>query len=169
MCLIVFAWRTHPRYRLILAANRDEYFGRPTAPATFWDDHPGVLAGRDLEAGGTWLGITPQGRFARRARERFPHGRGDAGEISRRDRKTRQGLQRLQPARRRRGVAVLLLQPRRPRGARRAGRARPVEPSARYALAQGRKRQGRFFGSARQALRRRGGVASARRHATRLR
>src|SRR6266568_4688653 len=64
MCLIVFAWRTHPRHRLILAANRDEYFGRPTAPAAFWDDHPGVLAGRDLEAGGTWLGITPQGRFA---------------------------------------------------------------------------------------------------------
>jgi len=72
MCLIVFAWRTHPRHRLILAANRDEYFGRPTAPATFWDDHPGVLAGRDLEAGGTWLGITPQGRFAALTNYRNP-------------------------------------------------------------------------------------------------
>ncbi|HLQ01021.1 MAG TPA: NRDE family protein [Burkholderiales bacterium] len=72
MCLIVLAWRTHPRYRLIVAANRDEYFGRPTAPATFWDDHPGVLAGRDLEAGGTWLGITPQGRFAALTNYRNP-------------------------------------------------------------------------------------------------
>ncbi len=72
MCLIVFAWRTHPRHRLILAANRDEYFGRPTAPAAFWDDHPGVLAGRDLEAGGTWLGITPQGRFAALTNYRNP-------------------------------------------------------------------------------------------------
>src|SRR6266700_1366731 len=72
MCLIVFAWRTHPRHRLILAANRDEYFGRPTAPATFWHDHPGVLAGRDLEAGGTWLGITPQGRFAALTNYRNP-------------------------------------------------------------------------------------------------
>src|SRR5438445_726831 len=72
MCLIVLAWRTHPRYRLIVAANRDEYFGRPTAPAAFWDDHPGVLAGRDLEAGGTWLGITPQGRFAALTNYRNP-------------------------------------------------------------------------------------------------
>ncbi len=72
MCLIVLAWRSHPRYRLILAANRDEYFGRPTAPAAFWDDHLGVLAGRDLEAGGTWLGITPQGRFAALTNYRNP-------------------------------------------------------------------------------------------------
>jgi len=72
MCLIVLAWRIHPRYRLIVAANRDEYFGRPTAPAAFWDDHPGVLAGRDLEAGGTWLGITPQGRFAALTNYRNP-------------------------------------------------------------------------------------------------
>jgi uncharacterized protein with NRDE domain len=72
MCLIVLAWRTHPRYRLIVAANRDEYFGRPTAPAAFWDDHTGVLAGRDLEAGGTWLGITPHGRFAALTNYRNP-------------------------------------------------------------------------------------------------
>jgi uncharacterized protein with NRDE domain len=64
MCLIAFAWRAHRDYRLIVAANRDEYFRRPAAPAGFWDDHHGVLAGRDLEAGGTWLGITLRGKFA---------------------------------------------------------------------------------------------------------
>lgn len=64
MCLIVFALDCHPRYRLILAANRDEYFSRPTAPAAFWDDAPQVLAGRDLEARGTWLGVTTSGRLA---------------------------------------------------------------------------------------------------------
>ncbi|HTG80852.1 MAG TPA: NRDE family protein [Geobacteraceae bacterium] len=64
MCLIVFALDCHPRYRLILAANRDEYFNRPTAPAAFWEDAPQVLAGRDLLAGGTWLGATRDGRLA---------------------------------------------------------------------------------------------------------
>ena len=64
MCLIYVAWRRHPRYRLIVAANRDEYHARPTAPAHWWKDAPGVLAGRDLEAGGTWMGITRGGRFA---------------------------------------------------------------------------------------------------------
>jgi uncharacterized protein with NRDE domain len=64
MCLIVFACDCHPRYRLVLAANRDEYFSRPTAPAAFWHDAPEVLAGRDLEAGGTWLGVTRSGRLA---------------------------------------------------------------------------------------------------------
>ncbi len=72
MCLIVLAWRTHARYRLIVAANRDEYFLRPAAPAGFWEDHPGVLAGRDLEAGGTWLGITLGGRFAALTNYRNP-------------------------------------------------------------------------------------------------
>lgn len=72
MCLIVLAWRAHPRYRLIVAANRDEYFARPSAPAGFWDDSPPFLAGRDLEAGGTWLGITPQGRFAALTNYRNP-------------------------------------------------------------------------------------------------
>jgi uncharacterized protein with NRDE domain len=72
MCLIVLAWRTHPNYRLVLAANRDEYFVRPAAPAGFWDDHPNVLAGRDLEAGGTWLGITLDGRFAALTNYRNP-------------------------------------------------------------------------------------------------
>jgi uncharacterized protein with NRDE domain len=72
VCLIAFAWRSHPRYRLVVAANRDEYFGRPAAPAGFWDDHPNVLAGRDLEAGGTWLGITLNGRFAALTNYRNP-------------------------------------------------------------------------------------------------
>ncbi|MGE0709038.1 MAG: NRDE family protein [Planctomycetota bacterium] len=64
MCLIVFGWQTGPRHRLVLAANRDEYHDRPAAPAAFWIDAPDLLAGRDLEAGGTWLGITRGGRFA---------------------------------------------------------------------------------------------------------
>lgn len=64
MCLILLAHRAHPQYRLIVAANRDEWFGRPTAPAGFWADAPDVLAGRDLQARGTWLGVTRDGRFA---------------------------------------------------------------------------------------------------------
>ena len=64
MCLITFAYDCHPRYRLILAANRDEYFYRPTEDAHFWESHPWVLAGRDLEMLGTWMGITRSGRFA---------------------------------------------------------------------------------------------------------
>ena len=64
MCLILFAHRAHADYRLVVAANRDEWFGRPTAPAGFWSDAPDLLAGRDLEAKGTWLGVTRAGRFA---------------------------------------------------------------------------------------------------------
>jgi uncharacterized protein with NRDE domain len=64
MCLILFAWRAHPRYPLVVAANRDEFHARPTAAADFWADAPQVLAGTDLQAGGTWLGITRAGRFA---------------------------------------------------------------------------------------------------------
>ena len=64
MCLIVFAYRKHPEYPLILAANRDEFYDRPTAPLNYWQDHPDVLAGRDLTAGGTWLGINRNGRLA---------------------------------------------------------------------------------------------------------
>ncbi|MBL8385336.1 MAG: NRDE family protein [Burkholderiales bacterium] len=64
MCLIALAWRAYPGYRLIVAANRDEYHERPTAAAAFWDDAPHVLAGRDLRDGGTWMGVTRDGRFA---------------------------------------------------------------------------------------------------------
>ncbi|PKN10622.1 MAG: hypothetical protein CVU72_00600 [Deltaproteobacteria bacterium HGW-Deltaproteobacteria-7] len=64
MCLIVFAYNVHPSYRLVLAANRDEFYERPSAPADFWKDYPQVLAGRDLKNKGTWLGINKNGKFA---------------------------------------------------------------------------------------------------------
>lgn len=64
MCLIVLAWRAHPEFALVVAANRDEFHARPAAPAAFWDDHPEILAGRDLEARGTWMGVSRTGRFA---------------------------------------------------------------------------------------------------------
>ncbi|MDK9704826.1 MAG: NRDE family protein [Sulfuritalea sp.] len=72
MCLILVAWQVHPGYPLVVAANRDEFFARPTAPASFWKDAPQVLAGRDLEAGGTWMGITRSGRFAALTNYRDP-------------------------------------------------------------------------------------------------
>jgi uncharacterized protein with NRDE domain len=64
MCLIVFAWKQHPEFPLLLAANRDEFYARPALAATWWEDAPHVYAGKDLEAGGTWMGINKQGRFA---------------------------------------------------------------------------------------------------------
>ena len=64
MCLIVLAWRAHPDLPLVVAANRDEFHARPAARAAFWDDHPQILAGRDLEARGTWMGISRTGKFA---------------------------------------------------------------------------------------------------------
>ena len=63
MCLIAFAWNAHPDYRLIVGANRDEWHDRPAAPAAWWADFPQILAGRDLKAGGTWMGMTRTGRF----------------------------------------------------------------------------------------------------------
>lgn len=72
MCLILVAWRAHPRWPLVICANRDEFFARPAAPAGFWPDAPDVLAGRDLSAGGTWLGVTRQGRFAALTNYRNP-------------------------------------------------------------------------------------------------
>ncbi|WP_216829179.1 NRDE family protein [Alkalihalobacterium elongatum] len=64
MCLINFAYKYHPQYDFILAANRDEFFERPTAKADYWEDVPGLIAGKDLEQGGTWLGITKEGQIA---------------------------------------------------------------------------------------------------------
>ena len=64
LCLLTFAYDCHPNYRLIVAANRDEYYQRPTEAVHFWTSHPGVLAGRDLKMLGTWMGITSTGRFA---------------------------------------------------------------------------------------------------------
>ncbi len=64
MCLILLAYHAHPDYRLILAANRDEFYNRPSAPLDYWPDNPQILAGRDLAGNGTWMGITRNGRLA---------------------------------------------------------------------------------------------------------
>ncbi|MBB4862929.1 uncharacterized protein with NRDE domain [Pseudomonas nitritireducens] len=72
MCLIVFAWRPGHATPLIVAANRDEFYARPTLPLAAWEESPGVHAGRDLEAGGTWLGVAPDGRFAALTNVRDP-------------------------------------------------------------------------------------------------
>lgn len=64
MCLIVFAWHVIPGLPLIAAANRDEFYERPAKPACWWEDHPKIYAGRDLRGGGTWMGISRDGRFA---------------------------------------------------------------------------------------------------------
>lgn len=63
MCLLVLAWLSHPRYRLVVAGNRDEFHDRPAAPLGWWTDVPGILAGRDHRAGGTWMGVSRSGRF----------------------------------------------------------------------------------------------------------
>lgn len=85
MCLITFNFHAHPNYKLILAANRDEFYKRPTAKAGFWEDHPNVLAGRDLEQMGTWMGITKGGRIASLTNYRNPKenkaGKRSRGEI----------------------------------------------------------------------------------------
>jgi uncharacterized protein with NRDE domain len=62
MCIALIACQFHPTYSLVIAANRDEYHARPTAPAAWWPDD--ILAGRDLRAGGTWFGVTRSGRVA---------------------------------------------------------------------------------------------------------
>ena len=74
MCLILLSYKMHPDYRLILAANRDEFYNRPTAPLNYWADYPDVLAGRDLKGNGTWLGVTRAGRIAAITNYRDPAG-----------------------------------------------------------------------------------------------
>lgn len=81
MCLIALAWNAHPRWRLLLAGNRDEFHARPTAPLAAWPDAGGMLAGRDLQAGGTWMGAAPGGRAAVVTNVRRPRDR--RGERSR--------------------------------------------------------------------------------------
>lgn len=80
MCLILFAHDMHPHYRLILAANRDEFYARPTRPAQFWYENKNWLAGKDLVKGGTWLGINRRGDWAAltnyRNREELEHHEG---------------------------------------------------------------------------------------------
>ncbi len=72
MCLILIAWQVHTDYPCVMAANRDEFHSRPTASAQWWPGECGVLAGRDLQAGGTWLGVTRAGRFAALTNYRDP-------------------------------------------------------------------------------------------------
>ncbi len=64
MCLVLIAYRTHPRYPLVLAANRDEFHARPAQALHWWNDGVRMLAGRDLQAGGSWLGLDASGRMA---------------------------------------------------------------------------------------------------------
>jgi len=64
MCLILFSYDNHPRYRLVFAANRDEFYMRPTLPMAFWKERPEILGGLDLQGGGTWMGVTRSGRIA---------------------------------------------------------------------------------------------------------
>jgi len=75
MCLILVVWRVHPRYPCVIAANRDEFHERAAAPAAWWADKPHLLGGRDLAAGGTWLGLTRAGRFAALTNFRGPQPR----------------------------------------------------------------------------------------------
>ena len=64
MCVLAFAWRADPQWPLVIAANRDEHHARPTGSLARWREAPGILAGRDLQSGGTWLGVSEQGRIA---------------------------------------------------------------------------------------------------------
>lgn len=86
MCLIVVAWGVHDDFPLVVAANRDEFHDRPAAPAAAWEDAPGVFGGRDLQAGGTWLGIARGRRFAAVTNVREPGvapGRRSRGDLTR--------------------------------------------------------------------------------------
>jgi uncharacterized protein with NRDE domain len=74
VCLILFAYHTDPRYRLVVAANRDERYARPALPVAQWPDAPEIIAGRDLEQGGTWMGLSRRGRFAAVTNYREGHG-----------------------------------------------------------------------------------------------
>ena len=83
MCLITFAYNYHPNYPLVLVANRDEFHHRPTQAMHYWPDNPDILAGRDSHAGGTWLGLTRQGKVAALTnyrepdKQKYPYSRGD--------------------------------------------------------------------------------------------
>lgn len=72
MCLIAFSCKVHPEHPLLLVANRDEFHARPAAPLAWWDDQPQLLAGRDLQEGGSWLGVSRDGRAAAVTNVRSP-------------------------------------------------------------------------------------------------
>jgi uncharacterized protein with NRDE domain len=72
MCLIFIAHRHHPQFPLVIAANRDEFYARDTAPLHFWEDMPDIIAGRDLVGGGTWMGVRKNGRWAALTNYREP-------------------------------------------------------------------------------------------------
>jgi uncharacterized protein with NRDE domain len=86
MCLILLAWQSHPEFPLVVAANRDEFYARPSAGTGRWPEDPRLLGGRDLEAGGTWLGVRDDGRFAAVTNVREPgvaKGSGSRGHLTR--------------------------------------------------------------------------------------
>jgi len=86
MCLILVAWQAHPEFPLVVAANRDEFFARPSARAGRWEEDARIQGGRDLEAGGSWLGIRDDGRFAAVTNVRepgVPKGRLSRGQLTR--------------------------------------------------------------------------------------
>jgi len=72
MCLILFGYKVSKDFPVVLAANRDEFYNRPTAPMTFWEDTPNILGGRDLEQNGTWFGINKKGKFSALTNYRDP-------------------------------------------------------------------------------------------------
>lgn len=72
MCLIFLSLKQHPTYKLIIAANRDEFYNRQTATADFWKDHPNIIGGRDIEANGTWMGMTTSGMISMLTNYRDP-------------------------------------------------------------------------------------------------
>lgn len=78
MCLLIFAHRVHTGFPLMVAANRDEFHNRPTSPSEFWPSYPSLLAGRDEQMGGTWMGVTRGGRFAAVTNFRDPAATGPA-------------------------------------------------------------------------------------------
>lgn len=82
MCILSFSYKTHPDYPLIIAANRDEFYIRPTESAHIWEDAPHILAGRDAERGGTWLGVSSKGRMVAITNYRDPQ-LADSGVYSR--------------------------------------------------------------------------------------
>ena len=82
MCVLALAWQAHPRWQLVVAGNRDEYHDRPAAPLARWQQDPRLIAGRDLQSGGTWLGVSEEGRFVVVTNLRG-HGGPEAGRPSR--------------------------------------------------------------------------------------